>query len=391
MPSLEAFLASKPLFYAEIDYERMPRAWKSIQSHFKLPKIIHLVGTNGKGSTGRFLAHYLYRSGFSVGHYSSPHILKFNERIWLDGMDVSDVELALYHDKLYHLLSEEFRESLSFFEYTTLLAIAVYEQCDYIVLEAGLGGEYDATAVFSNILTLVTPIDIDHTDFLGDTISKIAKTKLNAIQKAAILASQKQQEVYDVAQKYVLLKNIDIFRSEQFFTLEELQKIEDFLITKDLPLFLRENLALALAAVKFLGFSIVIDYLKDITLFGRCQKIISNVTIDVGHNALAARALLEHFKNKKIHLIFNTFSDKDYEKTLTILKPAIQVIEIIPILNERIEKKENLIKVIEKLDIPYRDFKKLEDSQEYLIFGSFSVVEAFLKHHAKTTKSEIST
>jgi len=391
MPSLEAFLASKPLFYAEIDYERMPRAWKSIEKHFKIPRIIHLVGTNGKGSTGRFLAHYLYKSGFSVGHYSSPHILEFNERIWLDGADVSDEELSCYHDKLYHLLGEEFRNSLSFFEYTTLLAIAVYEQCDYIVLEAGLGGEYDATSVFSNSLTLVTPIDLDHMDFLGDTIDEIAKTKLKAIQKTAILASQKHEEVYNVAQKLLLLKNIELFNSKQFFTLDELQEIEDFLISKEFPLFLKENLVLALSAVKFLGFTVSLEYFNDIVLFGRCQKILPNVTIDVGHNALAAAALMDTFRGKKINLIFNSFMDKDYEKTLTILKSAIQIIEIIPILNERIEKKENLIKVIEKLDIPYRDFKTLEDSKEYLVFGSFSVVEAFLNDYAKTRKSEIST
>ncbi len=369
----------------------MPRAWKSIQEHFKLPRIIHLVGTNGKGSTGRFLAHYLYRSGFSVGHYSSPHILHFNERIWLDGADVSDGELACYHDKLYQLLTPEFRESLSFFEYTTLLAIALFEQCDYVVLEAGLGGEYDATSVFNNILTLVTPIDLDHQDFLGESIDAIAKTKLNAIQKTAILASQKDASVYQVAQKMVLLKEVDIFKSEQFFSLDELQQMEDFLIQNNFPLFLKTNLALALAAVKFLGFALSFDYLKDVVLFGRCQKIAANVTIDVGHNALAASALVQNFKHKKLHLIFNSFADKDYEKTLQILKPAIKVIEIIPILNERIEKKENLIKVIEKLGIPYKDFKKLEDSQEYLVFGSFSVVEAFLKNNAKTTKSEIST
>ncbi len=369
----------------------MPRAWRSIQQHFKLPRIIHIVGTNGKGSTGRFLAHYLYRSGFSVGHYSSPHILNFNERIWLDGADVSDAELSLYHDRLYQLLSPEFRESLSFFEYTTLLAIAVYEQCDYVVLEAGLGGEYDATAVFKNILTLVTPIDMDHQDFLGTSIEAITQTKLNAIQKIAILATQPHSTVYGVAQRMVISKGIDIFRSDQFFSQEELADIASFLIQNGFPLFLKTNLALALSAIKFLGFSLSLDFMKDVVLFGRCQKISPNVTIDVGHNALAARALVKNFQNKELHLIFNTFADKDYEKTLTILKPAIKVIEIIPILNERIEKKENLIKVIEKLNIPYKDFKKLDDSAAYLVFGSFSVVEAFLKAYAKTTKSEIST
>jgi dihydrofolate synthase/folylpolyglutamate synthase len=390
MPDLETFLATKPLFYAEIDYTRMPRAWKSVAKHFKLPKIIHVVGTNGKGSTGRFLAHYLYQSGFSVGHYSSPHILRFNERIWIDGEDVEDSELSLYHDKLYHLLSEEFRASLSFFEYTTLLAIALFESCDYIVLEAGLGGEYDATAVFSNILTLVTPIDIDHCDFLGDSIEEIAMTKLNAIQSSAIIATQKHMEVYQVSQKLMINRTVNIFRTQQFFTLEELDMIALFLRQYHFPSFLKVNLALALAAIKFLGFEMEMENLHGIELFGRCQKIAPNVTIDVGHNALAANAMLDVFKEKKIHLVFNSFADKDYEETLKILQPAIKIIEILPILNERIEKKEYLIKVIEKLGIPYKDFEELDSAHEYLVFGSFSVVEAFLKQYGKTQKSKIS-
>jgi dihydrofolate synthase/folylpolyglutamate synthase len=259
-----------------------------------------------------------------------------------------------------------------------------------VVLEAGLGGEYDATAVFSNILTLVTPIDIDHCDFLGDSIEDIATTKLNAIQSSAIIATQTQLEVYQVSQKLMIHRHINIFRSQQFFSDEELQMIVRFLSQNHFPSFLKTNLALALAAVKFLGFEVEMENLNNIELFGRCQKIASNITIDVGHNALAATALLEVFKERKIHLIFNSFADKDYAKTLEILKPAIQVIEIIPILNERIEKKEHLIKVIEKLNIPYKDFETLDNSQEYLVFGSFSVVEAFLKEYGKTQKSKIS-
>ena len=391
MPNLKDFLATKPLFYAKIDYTRMPKAWASIQKQVKLPRIIHIVGTNGKGSTGRFLAHYLHRSGFSVGHYSSPHILEFNERIWLDGADVDDSELALYHDRLYGLLSPKFRKSLSFFEYTTLLAIMVFESCDYVVLEAGLGGEYDATAVFQNILTLVTPIDMDHCDFLGDSLKEIAQTKLNAIQKSAISVKQQHEEVDVVIKSLISSKNLDIFDSKQFFNEDEIIMIEAFLKDKKFPLFLSENLTLALACVKFLGFSVDFDNLNDITLFGRCQKIAPNITIDVGHNALAASALVQAFKSEKFHLVYNTFADKDYAKTLEILKPSIKIIEILPILNERIEKKENLIKVIEKLKIPYKDYEEIDDTENYLIFGSFSVVETFLKQYAKTRKQDIFT
>ena len=378
---LEEFLRHKPLFYAEIDYTRMPKVWKSIQSHFVLPKIIHLVGTNGKGSTGRFLSHALYKKGFKVGHYSSPHILKFNERIWLDGEDVSDARLEEAHIKLYLYLSESFRDSLSYFEYTTLLAMLVYEGCDYVVFEAGLGGEYDATAVFDNLLTLVTPIDMDHIDFLGEDISTIARTKLNAIQTFAILAKQPQKEVYQVAQKLAISKGVEIFRVAQFFTQEEVLGMETFIKSKRFPLFLANNLMLAMSAMKYLGLELNLDDLKDIVLFGRCQKISAHVTLDVGHNALAAKALLSHFQDQKVHLIFNSFADKNYEETLQILKPAIQIIEIIPILNERIEKIDNLTKVIEKLEIPYKMFDGVQEEIDYLVFGSFTVVETFLKKY----------
>jgi len=389
IPSLESFLATKPLFYAKIDYERMPLAWKSIEGHFSLPPIIHIIGTNGKGSTGRFLAHYLHQSGLRVGHYSSPHIMKFNERIWLDGKDADDRVLTRAHNRLYQLLGAGFLESLSFFEYTTLLAIVVFESCDYVVLEAGLGGEYDATSVFSNILTLVTPIDIDHSDFLGESIAEIATTKLNAIQKTAILATQAHAEVYDVSQKLMIKKEVNIFRSEQFFNAKELEEYAQFLSKKTLPDFFHTNLTLALSAVKFLGMDVQLSYLEGIVLFGRAQKIAENITIDVGHNVLAAKALFSHYHDKKIHLIYNTLADKEYEEILSILKPAIKIIEIIPILNERVEKKENLIKVIKKLKLPFKDFEEIDNRCEYLVFGSFSVVEAFLKLYGKreTTKT----
>ncbi len=97
---LQKFLDNKPLYYETIDYSRMPRVHEKIKSQFNTPKIIHLIGTNGKGTTGRFLATALYSLGFSTGHYTSPHILNFNERIWLNGEEVSDETLNSAHIKL---------------------------------------------------------------------------------------------------------------------------------------------------------------------------------------------------------------------------------------------------------------------------------------------------
>ncbi len=379
MLSLENFLKSKPLFYSEIDYQRMPKAWDSIKDYFKLPKIIHVVGTNGKGSSGRFIAHYLYKSGYKSAHYSSPHILKLNERFWLNGEDVSDHLLESAHKKLLSILDKKFQKSLSYFEYLTLLAIVLFEDCDFLILEAGLGGERDATNVFKKELSIVCKIDYDHQEFLGSSIESIAKEKLNSIQKFAILGEQKYKLVYKLAMKLSREKRLEIFRSSHFFIIPEIREIEEFIRSKNYPSFFIENLTLAISALKFFGLEIDLDKFNDVEIFGRCQKISKNITIDVGHNELAASVLKKEFEGRKVILIYNTFKDKDYKKILKILKPIIKRIEFLPILNERVEKKSVLERVAKEYGIEYGDFKNIDETKEYLVFGSFAVVEQFLK------------
>ncbi len=193
--TLQQFLEHKPLFYEEIDTMRMPFVYQNVKEHFKLPRIIHIVGTNGKGSTGRFLAQMLHAKGLHVGHYTSPHIVKFNERIWIDGQDIDDITLELYHQKLFSILRQQFQESLSYFEYTTLLAMLIFcDRCDFVILEAGLGWEFDATNVFDKILSIITPIGLDHQAFLGDSIELIASTKINSVKNDCVLAKQYEKE-----------------------------------------------------------------------------------------------------------------------------------------------------------------------------------------------------
>jgi dihydrofolate synthase/folylpolyglutamate synthase len=378
---LADFLATKPLYYKEIDYTRMPRAWESVKEYFKLPKIIHVIGTNGKGSTGRFLAHYLYKSGIDVGHYSSPHIVKFNERIWLNGYDVSDKTLETFHKKLLEILPKEFQDSLSYFEYTTLLAMLIYSECEYVVLEAGLGGEYDATAVFGSDLTLITPISIDHEAFLGNSVKEIATTKLNAVRKFAILAKQEEKIVYKLSREFSRKKSIEMFRYDFFFTYLEKVEAKDMIKKLQMADFFVDNLLLAVAGAKFFGLEVDFEKFTDFKLFGRCQRIASNITIDVGHNEAAATVLLKYFKNSKIILVYNSYADKNYEKILQILKPIIKRVEILPILNERVEQKELLEKALLSLEIDYSEFKDIDKSEKYLVFGSFSVVEEFLRYY----------
>ncbi len=376
---LEKFLDAKPLYYDKIDYTRMPRVYKKIKSEFKIPKIIHLIGTNGKGTTGRFLASALYSLGFKTGHYTSPHILNFRERIWLNGEEVSDETLNSAHTQLVKILTKEDADSLSYFEYTTLLAMWIYQDLDYVVLEAGLGGEHDATAVFDKELTLVTPIDIDHQAFLGSTVSEIARTKLNAVQKVAILANQKHEEVYEVAQEISANRVVVFNRVDEYINIDDMKKIDDISSKLSLVPYLRDNLKLAISALNFFNIEYEAKNFINSRLFGRLSLINENIIVDVGHNTLAASSILNALKGNKYILVYNSYKDKNYKEILTILKPIISHIEIIKISDERAEKQEVLQEIIQDLGIVYKIFNKLDKNKRYLVFGSFSVVESFLK------------
>ena len=373
--TLEEFLKHKTLYYDKIDYSYIKKASDILYNHVKLPFIIHIVGTNGKGSTGRFLAHYLFKNDYKVLHYSSPHIKKFNERIWLNGFDVDDETLQKAHKFLQNIYDEELLEKLTYFEYTTLLFFFISKDCDYLVIEAGLGGEFDATNVVKNDLSLITTIGLDHISFLGDTIEKIARTKMRSVDKKMIIGYQEFNEVYQTALK--VKKEL----KTEFNKDIEILKVEDFNIDYNFTFasYLKRNLSLVLKALEELNLPINLEIFNSTPLFGRCQKINNNLFIDVGHNPLAAKVLLKEFENKKINLIYNSYADKDYKEVLTILKPIIKSIYIIDLEDKRVVEKSKLIEVIKDLEIDLKQNFEIKKDEEYLAFGSFLVVEKILE------------
>ena len=389
-PNLKAFLDTKPLYYREIDHKRVHSAYAILNTHIKRPTTIHIVGTNGKGSTGRMIAHLVYKSGLSVGHFSSPHILKFNERIWIDGFDSLDEVLEAAHQKLFAILGLDMSDALSYFEYTTLLAFVVFKNCDLMVLEAGLGGEFDATNVCDKELTVITPIGIDHQAFLGDTIEEIASTKIRSIQKKALLAPQVYDEVVEVAQEIaddigaslVVAQSYDScidrngIHDEYFYGLNQIAKQKgwsDYLI---------DNAMVAIQALNILEIPYDIENLKTLELFGRFYALTPNIHIDVGHNPLAASAIVKALDTEVV-LIYNSLDDKDYSQVLQILKPKIKRVEIISIDSQRALPLSELESTLKKLDIKYSYFENdIEEDENYLVFGSFYAVEEFLKQNA---------
>ena len=378
---LEDFLENKPLFYKEINRARMPNTFKFVQGAFKIPKIIHIIGTNGKGSTGRFLAQMLARN-HSVGHYTSPHIFEFRERFWMNGAVASASEIETAHERLIKILPPEVARSLSYFEYATLLCAPLFEGCDFFVCEAGVGGEFDATNVFDKHLSLFTPIGFDHTALLGDKLEQIATTKFNAMADVALMNDDMSELCVGIARGIAAKKGAALKFASDNLTAEDKNEIKIYAEKFGLPEFLRSNLTLSSSAFKELGFSLNLANLGALDLSGRCEKIAPNVTIDVGHNEMAAQALSKKFEGKKLNLIFNAFADKDIKAVLKAIKPVVKKTYIIEYETPGRELATAQVKeALRLLDMEFEDFTDVRADEEYLAFGSFYLVEAFLKRY----------
>ncbi len=374
--SLVEVLNHKTMYYDKIDFSIVRKSYNIISKYISLPYVIHIVGTNGKGSTGRFLAHYLVKKSFKTLHYSSPHILKFNERIWINGSDSSDFELNFANKKLQSFLPAHLLEKLTYFEYTTLLSVILSDGLDYLVLEAGLGGEFDATNVMKNNLSLITTIDLDHQNFLGNSIESIARTKMRSVDTKMLIGYQFHKEVYETAE--VVKKELKV-EFDRAIVIQTVKEFDSYSLNDKFAKYLKTNLHLVIECLKELKIDLNLELFDDLELFGRCQKIKNNITIDVGHNPLAARVLVKEFEKRKVHLIYNSYKDKDYEEVLKILKPIIKQITILDIDDKRIINKNNLLEICKSLNIITSSFDKIDKNEEYLVFGSFLVVEKFIK------------
>ena len=382
MNNLKDFLDKKPLYYDEIDYNRFPAAFSLIKDNFKIPPCVHIVGTNGKGSTGRFLALLLKANGRKVAHFTSPHIFSFNERFWLDGRLVNDAELQKAHENLlkYFCGNEKIIESLSYFEWATLLACELFAGFDEVIFEAGMGGEYDATNVLEKKLSIFTPLGLDHMAFLGESLEQIATTKLNAMSKNAIISPFFAK--MDLARQIAKNKGSSLQIAAKYSNLGASK-----IYLKNKSEFLKSNFALALSAINFLGFAWNKQILAKMSAFdlkGRCEKIAKNLYVDVGHNEHAAKAIIKALKEKKIKLIYNCFADKDAG---AVLKAFVPKVEQILLYNYKSEERKlagtSIAQIAKSLKIPFGNFNKDEFYKDkkstYLVFGSFMLVSEFLK------------
>ena len=377
--NLQIYLANKPIFYKKIDYERFPKAFKSIKEQLSLKNVVQVVGTNGKGSTGRFLAQILETTGAKVGHYTSPHIFKFNERFYLNGRDATDSELQNAHEVLQEILSDEFKASLSYFEYATLIAGILFKECDYCILEAGMGAEFDATSQYEKALSLFTPIGTDHIPMLGANLEEISHTKLINMAKNSILNDEMDEVSVKIAKEIASKNGVNLKFATEFLNEFDKKEIQKYIKKYGYAEFQASNLALSFAGAKFFDKDINLANLEKLKMHGRLEKIMANLTIDVGHNELAAKQIAKEFKGQKIVLIYNAFADKDIRAIFKILKPIIKRVEIFDYESEDRELGgETITQILDEFGISHTKFADLQKDENYLVFGSFYLVENFL-------------
>ena len=211
-----------PSYKGTFKLERMRRLLEILEEPHRSLKTIHVAGTKGKGSTALLISSILKEAGLRVGLYTSPHLISFRERIRFDGRMIEEDELCRITSSIRPQLEEMRPEGISFFEVYTAIAFLYFKEkrADLSVIETGLGGRLDATNLSKSIVSVITPISLEHTAILGSTLRQIASEKAGIIKADSITVSSPQEEealdvIKEVCQKkknafYLVERDISI-------------------------------------------------------------------------------------------------------------------------------------------------------------------------------------
>ncbi len=299
-------------------------------------KIIHIAGTNGKGSTANYIKNILKLENKYVGIFTSPYILFFNERIMINDRYISNSEIMYYLNKLYEFSNnyfEKYNDIIPFFELTLLMALMYFEDrnIDIAVIECGLGGLLDSTNFLKTDLSIITNVGYDHLAQLGPNLSDIASHKLGIVHDGNCCITYvkdelKQQfdeykKIHNAKMLYIndYVKNINILDKGVSFEYKN-----EYFITPLSGIYQAYNASLAIEAVRYIDDKIpnllIQEGLNETFMPGRFEYIKDNIIIDGAHNISAIEALTDSiklkFKNKKINIIYSALFDKEYDKMI---------------------------------------------------------------------------
>lgn len=307
---------------------------------------IHVAGTNGKGSTCSVASSILIESGLKVGLYTSPHIKDFNERIRVNGIAITDDELIEYAEKLLPIAEEM---DATFFEITTVMAFMYFADrgVDVAVIETGMGGQFDSTNIINPKVCVITDIDMDHEEFLGDTIEKIAFEKAGIIKpNTPIITTNEAENVLSVISEKAKKENAELILSNSHIEDEIKKTISNKFISHS---FVKNYAAALLACEVYLGqpittaiqTSAITNIEKNSGYFARLQMISNDPVciLDISHSVAAAKNLVESlqstFNDKKWTVILALMSDKDYRGIIEELAEITDLMILTQVDNER--------------------------------------------------------
>ena len=308
----------------DLGLTRVRQVYQSLKLDKIATTVIVVAGTNGKGSTVAMLSSICRSAGYSVGEFTSPHLIDYNERIKVNNKNASDEKII----DAFKLVEKNLNGiTLSYFEYTSLAACIIFklQRVDIAVLEVGLGGRLDSVNVVDNDCAIITTIDIDHTAWLGDDIESIA------FEKAGIMRSNKPAIYGDINCPLSIIKQAKKINAQLIFARQQ---------THNYPLGLngdyqQYNANTAIVAIKALRLNIseihISSGLKNITLQGRLQQVSTSpaIILDVAHNKQAAISLTTWLQNNPVEgktiAVFSVLADKNVKDWLAVFSNTIDV------------------------------------------------------------------
>ena len=405
---------TRPEHEMELGLDRIRSVAERLDLLKPAPFVITVGGTNGKGSTVAVLESILLAAGYKVGVYTSPHLLKFNERIKVNSVEASDESLCASFQKVNEGRGGEW---LSYFEFAVLLAVDVFqkEKIDIALMEVGLGGRLDATNVIEPNVSVITTVGLDHQDWLGYSIEAIAKEKAGIFrsEKPAIFGGVEIPS--SIVEQAVRLESA-LYRREKEFMLDEeksiwswegMSKTGEIIGFTDLPKpnLVIDNAATALQAIQFLPEEVsrdaIVEGLKESSLPGRYEKIVETnqngeeieVILDVAHNPQAAAKLVERLKadpvSGKTRALIAIYKDKDYQGVIEALSEVVDEWVVTDFDSPRALDKSDLNGVVARYSGQSVMAKNAEtgfqrlteistDKDRVLVVGSFLMVGAIL-------------
>lgn len=390
----------------------------ALDKHFNHPhtnfKTIHIAGTNGKGSCSHSLASILQEAGYKVGLYTSPHLVDFRERIRVNGQCISKERVVKFVED-----ERKFFEPLhpSFFELTTALAFKYFDEqkVDIAIIEVGLGGRLDCTNIISPILSIITNISFDHTQFLGDTLAKIAAEKAGIIKKGVpVIIGEANEETSPVFQSKANEVNSDIVFAEDNAIVTSSSPMADggrrYYLSNNSTLvgelsgdYQERNMNTILCACNILKQMNIIknddviakgltNICKNTGLLGRWQTIQNNPTVvcDTGHNVGGWNYLAPQIKRQQcnqLRIVFGMVGDKDINSVMYLL-PKNAIYYWTQAESKRAIKAERVAEIAIKHDLRGEIFdnvevaytKALQDSNkdDFVFVGGSSYIVADL-------------